>query len=159
MQNGEAEIGSEEDVAGDLDGAPDEETYTAEELEEMEAYPDEDAQGGPEDESAVPEDVGAEGDDDDNEQAQAVSDYLVRFLFLWPCSGQHCSQGPQEGSGHLLLQPCRKQLAIAGDIYAADCCGSKLTMLHVLLHEVHCNSSKGEFTSASQTLLGLDLYR
>lgn len=79
MQNGDAELGSEEDVAGDLEGV-DEETYTAEELEGLGVFPDEDMEGVPEDQSADQEDIGAEGDDDDNEQAQGVSDYPVCLL-------------------------------------------------------------------------------
>lgn len=89
MQDGELEDASEDDAAGTLtEGEQYEELYEAVGDEGPEGYTDEDLQEHLQNESAADqEEAGAEGEDDDTEAAQPVSDYPVRhYDHLWlPC--------------------------------------------------------------------------
>ena len=81
MQHEEADGASEDDAAGTLtEGEQYEELYEATGDEGVDGYTDEDMQEQLQEESADQEATGAEGDDDDAEEAQAASDYPVSQL-------------------------------------------------------------------------------
>lgn len=82
LQDGEIEEASEDDAAGTLtEGEQYEELYEATGDEGQEGYTDEDMQEQLQSDSAAEQEgAGAEGDNDDAEEAQVASDYPVRLL-------------------------------------------------------------------------------